>query len=271
MRYEVIMSAYNDVEVLELTLSGYLNQVDRDFYICIADDGSGVEVKQLVEKFRQRGLRIRHIWHEDLGFRRTVILNKAVATSSAERVIFTDSDCIPNPLFVADHKAVARPKSMVTGPRVYLGADITAALKSGEASISELNNTALLFWLSIRKQLSKIEQALRYPAFLLPLLRKVKSVWPYGANFAVDRQDLLLVNGFDEDFLGWGGEDIDLYHRLSLVGVKPVSELGRAVIYHLDHPIREADDGDEELTQLKQQKHNTSTAYCANGMNKWLD
>jgi glycosyltransferase involved in cell wall biosynthesis len=79
MRFEVIMSAYNDADVLALTLSGYLNQVDPDFDVCIADDGSGPEVKQLVEKFQQQGLRIRHIWHEDLGFCRTVILNnKAV-------------------------------------------------------------------------------------------------------------------------------------------------------------------------------------------------
>jgi GT2 family glycosyltransferase len=103
------------------------------------------------------------------------------------------------------------------------------------------------------------------------MLGKIKTVWPYGANFAVDRQDLLLVNGFDEDFLGWGGEDIDLNHRLSLVGVKAASELGRAVIYHLDHPVRVADDGDANLTRLKQDKHNTKIAYCHNGMSKWSD
>jgi hypothetical protein len=56
-----------------------------------------------------------------------------------------------------------------------------------------------------------------------------------------------------------------------LVGVTAHSSLGRAVVYHLDHPIREADDGDETLTQLKQQKLNTTAAYCRNGMNKWLD
>lgn len=271
MRYEVIMSAYNDADVLKLTLSGYLNQVDKDFGICVADDGSGPDIKQLVEEFQRKGLRVRHIWHEDKGFRRTVILNKAVASSQAERIIFTDSDCIPHPCFVADHKAACRPKRLVTGPRVYLGSDITQWLKNGDSSIIELNRTSLLIWLSIRKQLSKIEQAIRYPAWLLPFFNRMKTVWPYGANFAVDRQDLLLVNGFDEDFLGWGGEDVDLSHRLSLVGVTAHSSLGRAVVYHLEHPIREADDGDETLTQLKQQKLNTTAAYCRNGMNKWLD
>ncbi len=204
MRYEVIMSAYNDADVLNLTLSGYLNQIDQDFGICVADDGSGADVKQLVESFQRKGLRVRHIWHEDQGFRRTVILNKAVASSQADRIIFTDSDCIPSPHFVADHKALSCPKGLVTGPRVYLGADMTLRLKMGESSITELNNTSLLLWLSLRKQLSKIEQAIRYPTWVLPLVNRIKTIWPYGANFAVDRQDLLLVNGFDEDFIGWG-------------------------------------------------------------------
>ncbi|WP_239670714.1 glycosyltransferase [Vibrio variabilis] len=198
------MSAYNDADVLNLTLSGYLNQIDQDFGICVADDGSGADVKQLVESFQRKGLRVRHIWHEDQGFRRTVILNKAVASSQADRIIFTDSDCIPSPHFVADHKALSCPKGLVTGPRVYLGADMTLRLKMGESSITELNNTSLLLWLSLRKQLSKIEQAIRYPTWVLPLVNRIKTIWPYGANFAVDRQDLLLVNGFDEDFIGWG-------------------------------------------------------------------
>ncbi|WP_239670713.1 hypothetical protein [Vibrio variabilis] len=68
-----------------------------------------------------------------------------------------------------------------------------------------------------------------------------------------------------------GGEDVDLSHRLYLVGVTAQSSLGRAVVYHLDHPVREADDGDESLTQIKQQKLDTTIAYCRNGMDKWLD
>jgi glycosyltransferase involved in cell wall biosynthesis len=271
MRYEVIMSAYNDADVLELTLSGYLHQVDKTFEICIADDGSGPEVKRLVEQFQRLGLCIRHIWHEDHGFRKTIILNKAIASSKADRIIFTDGDCIPHPYFVADHKQAQQTKVLVTGPRVYLGAGLTQALKDGTAKVTEVNRTILLLWLSLRKQVTKIEQAIRYPMFILPFLKRIKRIWAYGANFSVDRHDLLMVNGFDEDFLGWGGEDIDLVRRLSLVGVTVKSELGRAVVYHLEHPVRLVDDGDRTLTLLKERKHNTNIAYCPNGLNKWLD
>jgi hypothetical protein len=51
------------------------------------------------------------------------------------------------------------------------------------------------------------------------------------------REDLLRVNGYDENYRGWGNEDGDLRERLKRVGVWPRSIWTRAVVFHLDHPV----------------------------------
>ena len=63
--------------------------------------------------------------------------------------------------------------------------------------------------------------------------RKPKLV---GNNFGVWRSDFERVNGFDENFRGWGQEDDDLGLRLRRAGVRLVSILGWTRSYHLWHP-----------------------------------
>jgi hypothetical protein len=57
-----------------------------------------------------------------------------------------------------------------------------------------------------------------------------------GWNMAIWRDDLELVNGFDEKFRGWGCEDDDLAARLRLSGVRIATALRYTHGYHLWHP-----------------------------------
>ncbi len=266
MTFEVLMSAYNDAHNLKPVFDGYLLQTDQDFSICIADDGSGQAVKQIITEYQKKGLKIRHIWHEDKGFRRSIILNKGIETSSADRIIFSDSDCIPSTFFIEDHRKMAKPDLITCGPRVLLRDTITKKIHDSELDISYLFNTPRLLFLSLLKEVAKPEQAFRFPNALYPLLKKMKKISPYGANMSVDRKSLLAVNGFNEDYLGWGGEDTDLIQRLFMKGNCYEGNVGRAVLYHLCHPIRVPHDGNPEFKKLKEKsgKH----FYASNGIVK---
>jgi hypothetical protein len=57
-----------------------------------------------------------------------------------------------------------------------------------------------------------------------------------GWNMAVWRDHLEQVNGFDEQFRGWGCEDDDLAARLRMSGVRIATALGYTHGYHLWHP-----------------------------------
>ena len=64
-RVEVILSVYGAEPELRRVLEGFLRQTDSDFSLALAADGSGPGVERLAREFADRGLSIRHLWHED--------------------------------------------------------------------------------------------------------------------------------------------------------------------------------------------------------------
>ena len=70
----------------------------------IADDGSKDNTKELINGFRAGfPIPLIHVWHEDNGFNKSIILNKAIAKASGDYIIQSDGDCILHPFFVKDH------------------------------------------------------------------------------------------------------------------------------------------------------------------------
>ena len=112
----VIISTYNQSEWLRKTLLGYECQTFNSFEIIIADDGSDNRTKSVINQFQtQSTLSIQHIWHEDQGFQKTKILNKAIVASKTDYLIFTDGDCIPRNDFVEVHHKKRRCNSFLSG------------------------------------------------------------------------------------------------------------------------------------------------------------
>lgn len=109
MRLSVIISTYNAPQWLEKVIWGYVAQSHQDFELLIADDGSTEETAVCIERLqREVGFDIQHIWHEHKGFRKCTILNKAIAASANEYLVFSDGDCIPRWNFLATHAALFR-------------------------------------------------------------------------------------------------------------------------------------------------------------------
>jgi glycosyltransferase involved in cell wall biosynthesis len=266
MKIEVIMSAYNNVVDLNIVLDAYLRQEYNNYSLCVADDGSDLSVGKLVETFKKKGMNIRHVWHKDRGYRRAKILNKAIQSSEAQYIIFTDSDCIPAPDFIADHKKTASKKHYTTGVRVYLKEDISNQLRSENLPVSKLFS---IFWLllkSIQGKVSKSEQAIRYPNWLLQLIMKLKKqMSSFGSNIAMTRESLLKINGFDEDYEGWGCEDKDLLWRLEETGLTQQGEFGKCCQYHLHH--KKTTENPMAKT-LYLQKQKIGHIECLNGIRK---
>lgn len=265
-KLEVIMAAYNNVAAMKLVLDGYLAQKDKLFSLCVADDGSTGEVKQLVEFYRKKQLNIRHVWHEDKGFRRAKILNKALASSEADYIVFTDNDCIPSPYFVADHRAWAEAETMISGRRVDLGSTVTKELLDNNLTINKLNNPWWLLANSINKKLSRAENAIRFPLWFCNLWSK-KPRNLLGANMAVWLADLNKVNGFDNDFVGYGCEEVDLQRRLEKVGLKIKTMRGRGSLFHLHHPENSLSAETQELIRKKAAQDGF---WAENGMSEAL-
>src|ERR1041384_5412277 len=96
MRVSVIITTYNNPAWLEKVLWGFEVQTYKNFEVIIADDGSGEETQQLINRFKDQSLlRIIHVWHEDKGYQLCQLLNKPINASTSSYLIFTDGDCVP--------------------------------------------------------------------------------------------------------------------------------------------------------------------------------
>ncbi|MDZ7371874.1 MAG: galactosyltransferase-related protein, partial [candidate division KSB1 bacterium] len=57
-----------------------------------------------------------------------------------------------------------------------------------------------------------------------------------GGLVLINREDYIRVNGFDEQYIGWGNEDDDLGHRLHEAGVIGYNPFVKEFPLHLYHP-----------------------------------
>ena len=232
----VIVTTYNRVDALGAVLRGLDHQTDRDFEVIIADDGSGAATREFLAWRAARLDRpLKHVWHEDRGFRAAEIRNRGILASSGDYCVFLDGDCIPRPNFIAVHRRLAEPGWFVTGNRVLLGRDLTERVL---AQSLEPERWSLATWLALRARRRINRLAPLVPMAVGPLRKLRAGAWPgaRSCNLAVWRSDLDRLDGFDAAFSGWGLEDSDLLIRLLHAGVRRKDGNFATGVLHLWHP-----------------------------------
>lgn len=238
MDASVVIAVYNKPEVLRLVLAAYARQSHSAFEVIIADDGSGPDIARVVEEANARySFPIRHVWHEDRGWRKNVILNNAIRAAATDYLIFTDGDCLPHRLFVADHIREREGGYVLCARRVEMSARWSQHLTLRDVQDGRFERIGLMeWWDGISGKAHRIEDGLRFES---PRLRDIlhgEERGMLGSNFSVHRAALESVNGFDEEYDGPGcGEDSDVQFRLELAGVRCRSLRHRAIQYHLHH------------------------------------
>lgn len=229
MRVALLISTYNWPESLELVLRSLLLQSLLPDEVLIADDGSSEQTKKLIEDFQNsNNIAIKHFWQEDLGFRKSKILNKAVAGSTADYIIQIDGDCIMHPRFIEDHSSFAREGVYLYGSRVNI-------LPNFVSNIFENKKIKFNFF---SKEIKNKTRNLHIP-FLSHLYQSQKGISKKfrGCNVSYWREDFIAVNGYNEDFEGWGREDSDLVIRIGNKGIKSKRLRYAGIVYHIYHKI----------------------------------
>jgi glycosyltransferase involved in cell wall biosynthesis len=249
----VIVSTYNREDALNAVLRALSRQSDRKFEIVVADDGSGPATARVVDEWALRTtLPIKHVWHEDRGFRLSDIRNRGIRKSTGAYVLFLDGDCIARPNFVAAHRRLAESGWFVTGTRILLSRELTdRILHQG----LEPESWGLGRWLLPRSrgELNRFAPLLNLRLGRMRKLTAQRWRGARGSNMAFWRADLEKVDGFDASFSGWGREDSDLFIRLIRAGVRRKDGRFATGVLHLWHP--EADrsrlvENDRQLAEV---------------------
>ncbi|MET0630452.1 MAG: glycosyltransferase family 2 protein [Xanthobacteraceae bacterium] len=231
----VIVTTYNREDALEAVVSALSGQTDREFEVVVADDGSRPTTAALIERWKGRlGVPLSHVWQADRGFRAAEIRNRALLAARGDYCIFLDGDCIARADFVATHRRLAERGWFVTGNRVLLSRELTAAVLR-EGVLPQTWNLAQ--WINRRAQggVNRLAAVLRLPLGPLRKLRPGQWLGARSCNLAVWRSDLERVDGFDASFRGWGREDSDLLIRLLHSGVRRKDGRFATAVIHLWH------------------------------------
>ena len=258
----LLVSTYNWPEALNLSLNSVLQQTQLPHEIVIADDGSREETKKVIDDFRKIcPVPVIHCWQKDDGFRKTRIMNIAIATASGDYIVQIDGDIVIDKNFIADHIAQMRPHTFVRGSRACLKPEITSKiLASGWCNVSLLSKHVINGFNAFRS---------KFLAFFLCRnsndVRHVK-----GCNTAFWKEDFIAANGYNNDLSGWGHEDIELAARLYNNGTSLRIVKSFAIAFHLYHTFNSRHNEQNNL-QMYEVVIRDGIKSCENGYNELLN
>ncbi len=261
MKTALLISTYNWPEALELILKSVLIQSQFPDEVIIADDGSKEATKELIESYTEHTkLQINHIWQEDNGFRKSKVLNKAIASTSCDYIIQIDGDCIMHKDFVKDHISSAEKGMFLFGSRVNIKKEaLSDILKNGKFQFSFFSG-----------DIGKRTRNLR-----IPVLRDNYKSSPLfsskvrGCNISYWREDFIKVNGYNEAMEGWGREDSEFILRVLNKGIQGKRLRYGGIVYHLYHP-ESSKSNLEDNDKIQQKTIKEKLVWCEKGVSKYL-
>jgi glycosyltransferase involved in cell wall biosynthesis len=261
MRLSLIITTYNWPESLELVLKSVECQTITPEEVIIADDGSTSETKALVSRFQQDSeLNIIYSWQEDKGFRAAKSRNKAIVKSNTNYIVLIDGDMILHPRFIEDHISNAKLGYFVQGSRVLLTKNKTKRVLDHQ----KINFSFFSSGLMNRKNAFYSNSPSNFLSRDKNFLGGIKS-----CNMAFFKQDCININGFNNEFEGWGREDSEFVVRLLNTGLNRMKVRFNAVQYHLWH--KESDRTSLDCNdQLLQNSIENKLKVCNKGINKYI-
>ena len=257
----LVITTYNSPEALDLVLRSALAQSEPPCEIIVADDGSTSDTARLVEMYHAAAkIPVVHVWQEDLGYRLSASRNRAIAVAKGNYIVLVDGDMLLHRDFIRDHRRLAIEGTFIQGSRVLLSQENTPQrLKTKNISFSFFG-----------KGIENRKNTLRLPLLSGLLALKTRSLHGIrGCNMSFFRNDCIRVNGFNEDFVGWGREDSEFAVRLVNSGILRRNVRFSALACHLGHrenPRQSLADNDRILEQAIAGKLTT----CRNGIDKYL-
>lgn len=155
---------------------------------------------------------------------------------SSGQLIFIDGDMILSPHAIKQHRELSAKYNLIVGERFNLSELDTPAFQQllMEDKIPLVDEHSDEF-----KRLVKVDKKRRQHARLRRLgLTKPGKPKVIGCHFSIRFSDFIKINGFDERFTGYGGEDDDIGRRAHKSGLRYHTAAAAIPSYHLYHPTR---------------------------------
>ena len=261
MKISLIITTYNWKEALEISLKSVLEQVQMPLEIIVADDGSGDETAEVIRNLAVKApVPVIHCWQEDKGFRLSASRNKAIAGARGDYIVLIDGDIILEKHFIYDHARFSQSGYFAQGTRVLLNEELS------KETLGEKRLMGFFCARGVENRKNCLRSSILSSLFSFTN-RKMSGV--RTCNFAFWRKDAIAINGFNEEFVGWGREDSEFTARLINYGMVRRNIKFNALAYHLYHPMSDRsylEENDRLLQKTVEQK----SCRCEKGISQYL-
>lgn len=264
MQISIIICFYERLLYLEKCLASLQFSSKNFDEVVIADDGScEMTVNKLKPLIAKYDYPITHAWQARNGARRAASRNNGIRHAKGDLLIFIDADFIMLPGAIRSHSEGATPGMFSAGRCKYLPEELSQRffatpltpylLKSLYGTLPErpiIREHREFFAYSMMRRFLWINE--RKPTF--------------GGHFSAFRENLYTINGYDENFVGWGGEDQDLALRMLKAGFIGRSVIRKAKAMHLWHPKEMGNKHWKEGTNTAYFNRQDIAVFCENGL-----
>lgn len=263
----LIITTYNQKDRLALVLDSVRDLAVLPSEVLIADDGSAQDTKELIKSYASTfPVPLIHIWQEDKGFRASASRNNAIREAKGEYIILIDGDMILEPHFVLDHLESARKGVFLQGSRTILDSnDSKDLLDSNNNAYKKAFNLGgfkarrLQFLKNLIYKTSRLDSRIFKKKTLIKGIR--------SCNISFFKSDCEAINGFNEEFVGWGREDSEFVARFLFNGGEFRRLKFAGIAYHIWHP-ENARDMLESNHQIYLDTLKNKSTRCQKGLNK---
>lgn len=275
MKISVIVPIYNRLEHFRALFICLLRQSRQIYELIITDDGSSQQILDYIADLIPKAFfKIKHIYQEDKGFRKTRALNNGVINSEGEFLVFCDQDLIFGEEYIEYmEKNIKKGCFLLCRPISVNEEEKDIILKKIELSnkYEDLLKPLPKDYLESVNRTLRTDRKRRILNILKLSKRGIKLV---GMSYAVMKSDYLKVNGYDENYNGWGEEDDDFGNRLYVAGIKG-KELKtpnmQIHLWHYSDPTKKHSMNEEYYYKRKKEIFSNKDYFCKNGCSEARD
>lgn len=239
----VVIPCHDNSRELYGVLKSLRSQTSQPETIVVVDDNSSSTEQR---KLRSLSVRFEALYKklpnpqnrlESLG-RRSQARNAGTKCLNTDVVLYLDGDMLLTPTYVDEirHYHQALPNVYIRAQRFEIPAE---AQRGGLDACLRMVST---------QSVPAVRRATAYVVSpdnfiwqqLYQSLYRDKWEWCASNNLSVRRAHVAAIGYWDENFVGWGEEDMDFSFRLHQSGLTPTILITEAAAYHLEHPIDHA-------------------------------
>lgn len=269
MKISVIVPVYNRLEHLRALFLCLLRQKKQADELIITDDGSSQKVLDFIgDLIPKAQFKVKHIYQEDKGFRKTIALNNAVRNSTGDLLIFCDQDLIFGEEYIETIANNIKNNIFLMGRAHHTTEDEKNIILSDIENINSYNEIIKKLPAKYIETIDKMLKEDRKRRIIKTLRLAKRGIRLVGMSYALMREAYLKVNGYDENYIGWGQEDDDFGNRLTVAGINGRELITKNIQLHLWHysdPTKIHSANEEYYYKRKKEIFSKKDFFCKKG------